>query len=34
MPKQLRVRTVMDNKQAKGAETLHKSAWQYFCNIF
>ena len=34
MNKKLCVRTVMDSKQAKGVETLHKSARQSFCHTF
>ena len=29
-----RVRTLMDSQHFKGSETLLKSAWQYFCDLF
>ena len=34
MPKKPRCGTLMDSEHAKGSETLHKSAGQYFCQIF
>ena len=34
MPKKPHVRTLMDSQHVKVSETLHKSAWQYFCHIF
>ena len=34
MPKQPRVRTLMDGQHVKRSQTLLKSARQYFCHIF
>ena len=34
MPKEPRVRTLMDGQHVKGSTTLVKSARQYFCQIF
>ena len=34
MPKEPRVRTLMDSQHGKGSETLQKSARHYFCHIF
>ena len=34
MPKNRRVRTLMDSQHVKGFETLLKSPRQYFCHIF
>ena len=34
MLKKRGIRTLMDSQHAKGAETLHKSTSEYFCNIF
>ena len=34
MPRKHDVTTLMDSENAKGSETLHKSARQYFCHIF
>ena len=34
MPEKSRIRTLMDSQHVKGAETLHKSASEYFCHIF
>ena len=34
MPEKSRIRTLMDSQHVKGDETLHKSALEYFCQIF
>ena len=34
MPKKPRITKLMDSQHVKGSERLHKSARQYFCNIF
>ena len=34
MPKKPRVRTLMDSQHVKVSDTLLKSVWQYFCEMF
>ena len=34
MPKKSQIRTLTDSQHVKGSETLHKSARQYFPDIF
>ena len=34
MPKNPRVRTVLESEHVKGSKTLHLSARQYICHIF